>query len=266
MTDSSPERTAADAAELFEHLGLSQYEARSYIALLRLGSGTAREISNTTDVPRTRIYDAVESLENWGLVDVQHASPKRFQPVSRETALRIFRREYDLTFSGLSERLAALEPADRSREQPGVWSLTGRDAVDTRVVELIGDAQDDLIFMTVSELLTDDVLDELAAAADRDVSLMVADRTAATHERVAAAVPEVEFVDPPWEWHATPTGRLVMADGETILMSTLDDGTSPTETAIWGTGSQNSLVVVLKAIFAWWLDDPDRFPLSDESE
>ncbi|WP_049997340.1 TrmB family transcriptional regulator [Halococcus sediminicola] len=265
MTDSSPDRTVDDAAELFEHLGLSQYEARSYIALLRLGSGTAREISNTTDVPRTRIYDAVESLENWGLVDVQHASPKRFQPVSRETAMRIFRREYNLTFRDLSERLDALEPADRSREQPGVWSLTGRGAVDTRVVELIGDAQDDLIFLTVGELLTEGVLDELAAAADRGVSIRVADGTAATHERVASAVPEVEFVEPPWEWHATPTGRLVMADGETILMSVFENGGSPTETAIWGTGSRNSLVVVLKAIFAWWLGNADRFPLSGES-
>ena len=265
MTDPPQDRTDADATELFKHLGLSQYEAQSYIALLQLGSGTAREISNITDVPRTRTYDAVESLQNWGLVDVQRASPKRFQPVSRETALRIFRREYDLTFSDLSERLSELEPTDRPQEQSGVWTLAGRDAVDARVVEVIQQATDEVVFLTIRELLTEKVLDELAAAAERGVSLKVADRTAATHNRVAAAVPKAEFVDPPWEWHTTPTGRLVMADSETILMSAFHDGASPTETAIWGTGSQNSLVVVLKAIFAWWLDNADQFPLSDES-
>ena len=88
MTDGPVNRKRARAVSLFRELGLTEYEAQVYVALLRLGMGTAREISETTDVPRTRIYDATERLADRGFVDVQHASPKAFRPASRETAMR----------------------------------------------------------------------------------------------------------------------------------------------------------------------------------
>ena len=63
-----------------------------------------------------------------------------------------------------------------------------------------------------------------------------------------------------WLWSDTAAGRLMMVDGQKTLVSALVNGSdaSPSdprsETAIWGEGDTNSLVVVLKAIFAWRLD------------
>jgi hypothetical protein len=51
-----------------------------------------------------------------------------------------------------------------------------------------------------------------------------------------------------------------MVDQEKTLVSVLVDGNGEhppeprDETAIWGTGQTNSLVVVLKALFTWQLD------------
>ena len=251
MTDPAAQSTAT---ELLQHLGVSQYEAASYVALLRLGEGTAREISNTADVPRTRIYDAVERLHERGLVDIQHASPKVFRPVARETALGHFRRDYDETLSQLAERLGTLEPADSQQEQPGVWTTTGQAAVDDRVHECLMDATDEIVYLAVDTVLTDETLVHLRAASERGVAVKIANGTAATHEAIRTAVPAAELVEPPWTWDTPPTGRLLLADRETVLMSALPDGDGPSETAIWGSGSQNSLVVVLQTIFAWWLD------------
>ncbi|MFC7191329.1 TrmB family transcriptional regulator [Halocatena marina] len=100
MTESPPVQPMA--VELLQDLGMSQYEASIYVALLRLRGGTAREVSETTSVPRTRIYDAVERLQDRGLVDVQNNSPKQFQPVGRETTLRHFRHKYDDTVTELA--------------------------------------------------------------------------------------------------------------------------------------------------------------------
>ena len=69
-----------------------------------------------------------------------------------------------------------------------------------------------------------------------------------------------------WVWSDTSAGRLMMVDGRKTLVSALVNGedASPSdpraETAIWGEGEANSLVVVLKAIFTWRLatTEPDE--------
>ena len=66
------------AIELLQELGLKQYEAKSFVALSRLPSGTAKEMSEVSEVPRTRIYDAIRVLESKGLVEIQHSNPQRF--------------------------------------------------------------------------------------------------------------------------------------------------------------------------------------------
>jgi hypothetical protein len=63
-----------------------------------------------------------------------------------------------------------------------------------------------------------------------------------------------------WVWSDTAAGRLMMVDGQKTLVSALVNGVeadpsdSRSETAVWGEGNTNSLVVVLKAIFTWRLD------------
>jgi hypothetical protein len=42
------------------------------------------------------------------------------------------------------------------------------------------------------------------------------------------------------------------------VLDPVDNGDSPTETAIWGAGERNSLVVVLRSIFTWRLDHDEE--------
>ncbi|MDY6780839.1 MAG: helix-turn-helix domain-containing protein, partial [Halobacteria archaeon] len=69
-------------------LGLSEYEARVYRSLLDSGSATAKNLSQTSDVPMGRVYDVLASLEKHSLVRSQTASrPKKYVAVEPETAL-----------------------------------------------------------------------------------------------------------------------------------------------------------------------------------
>jgi glucose/arabinose dehydrogenase len=178
--------------------------------------------------------------------------------------VRQFRREYDDTVTQLAEHLAALEPADHQHEQHGVWTTTGRSAIDDRVTEALADATDEIVYLTVDAVLSREILAHLRAASERGVTVRIANGTVPTHEAIQAAVPAAELVEPPWPWHTSPTGRLLLTDRETVLMSTLPDGDGPSEMAIWGSGPQNSLVVVLKTIFAWWLEPSEQEPASGE--
>ena len=69
-------------------LGLSEYEARAYRSLLETGPTTAKELSRASDVPMGRIYDVLNSIEQYNLVRSQSASrPKKYVAVEPATAL-----------------------------------------------------------------------------------------------------------------------------------------------------------------------------------
>lgn len=61
--------------ETLETTGLTQYEASALIALLELGSASATDIADASDVPQARIYDTIRSLKRKGYVETyEHGS------------------------------------------------------------------------------------------------------------------------------------------------------------------------------------------------
>ncbi|UWG50599.1 Sugar-specific transcriptional regulator TrmB [Halalkaliarchaeum sp. AArc-CO] len=263
MSSEPPENPRSVAIEQLEEIGLSTYAARTFVALSSLGTGTAREVSRVSEVPRTRVYDAVEELSDRGLVDVQHSTPKEFWTVSAETAARTFERELHNRTTTLLAALEELQPIDRRTEQRGVWTVDGQPAVTQRVLEFFDEAEEEIVYMTVEDLLVDELITGLSAAHDRGVSIKLAGISPAVQERIQADIPGATVFESLWLWSDTPAGRLLMVDGRTILVSALlnGDDASPSdprsETAIWGEGEANSLVAVLKAIFTWQLDKTD---------
>ncbi|WP_353633383.1 helix-turn-helix domain-containing protein [Halobacterium sp. NMX12-1] len=259
MSSDTPDDARAVAIEQLEQFGLSTYAARTFVALVGLGTGTAKDVSRVADVPRTRVYDAVDELRDHGLVDVQQSTPKEFWAISAETTGGKVEREWQHRTAVLTEALDEIEPIERRDEQRGVWTVSGRETVTDRVLEFVENAEDRIVYMTVGELLTEDVVDALEAAADRGVAIELAGVSPDVQERIQREVPDAELFESLWMWSDTPAGRLMMVDGETTLVSVLVDGdngrpsTPESETAIWGSGESNSLVVVLRAIFTWRL-------------
>ena len=259
-----------DAVEELTAFGLSTYAARTFVALVRLGTGTARDVSGVAEVPRPRVYDAVEELRAEGLADVLEATPKRFAPVSAETTSRAFRREYRNRSEQLQSALDELEPADTPGEQRGVWTVDGRRAVTDRVIEFFDAADEEIVYMTIEELLTDELLAALERADERGVSIKLGGVSPDVQERIRAAVPEAELFESLWVWSDTPTGRLLLVDRERTLIGVVRSangersetearrGNESAETAIWGAGDTNGLVVVLRAVFAWRLERGDE--------
>ncbi|WP_049985411.1 TrmB family transcriptional regulator [Halobellus rufus] len=251
------------AIDQLEQFGLSTYAARTFVALVSLGTGTAKDVSGVADVPRTRVYDAIDELHDLGLVDIQQSSPKEFWAISPETTSRKFEQEMTHRLSTLRTALDELEPVERSEEQRGVWTVDGQAAVTDRVIEFIDGSDDEIVYMTVEELLTEEVIDALRGAAQRGVTVSLGGVSADVQEQIRDEIPTAELFESLWVWSDTPAGRLMMVDGTQTLVSVLVNGTDATpedprsETAIWGSGETNSLVVVLRAIFTWRLANTD---------
>ncbi|WP_436926966.1 TrmB family transcriptional regulator [Halosimplex amylolyticum] len=259
MSHDVSESARSVAVEQLRELGLSTYAARTFVALVSLGGGTAQEVSEVAAVPRTRVYDAVSELQERGLVDERQSTPKRFWPVSGETSGRHFERYYRHRVERLTNALDALEPASRADKQRGVWTVTGRETVTERLIEFVDDADEEVVFMTVEALITDEVVERLAAASERGVAIKLAGLSDSVEDGLRERVPDVDLFESIWVWSDTPAGRLLTVDQEQTLVSVLlENGDGPPdprdETAIWGAGATNSLVVVLRAMFTWQLE------------
>lgn len=235
-----------DAVAAFERLGLTRYEALTFIGLHRLGSGSAREVADVVDVPRPQVYSTAVSLEERGLIDVQQSDPIRYRPVELEEARGILRDRFERsreTAFEYVERVRAEAPDAERRED--VWTLAGREAIDARIRRLIGEAEREVVYgIHAAALLDGDALAALEAAADAaDVEVISSDPA------VAAAVedvPGVAVVDPAIEDAGGATGRLLAVDADTVLLSVFGgDGTdSPTETALWSADTEFARVLV----------------------
>ncbi|WP_255196533.1 TrmB family transcriptional regulator [Halorarius litoreus] len=260
MTNDPTEDPQSVAIQQLERFGLSAYAARTFVALASLGTGTARDVSRVSEVPRTRVYDAIDELHDRGLVDVLQSSPKQFWAISAETASRKFEHELQNRTELLRTSLRELEPIERRAEQGGVWTVDGQTAITERVLEFFASAEEEIVYMTVEDLLTEDLIEGLGEAAARGVSIKLAGVSTDVQERIQDDIPGATMFESLWVWSDTSAGRLMMVDGRKTLVSALVNGAdaSPSdprsETAIWGEGDANSLVVVLKAIFTWRLD------------
>jgi HTH-type transcriptional regulator, sugar sensing transcriptional regulator len=68
-------------------LGLTMYEAKAYLALIRRGSSTAAEVARIAGVPRQRIYDVLASLVERGLASTHPGRVVRYVGSAPDTAI-----------------------------------------------------------------------------------------------------------------------------------------------------------------------------------
>src|SRR6476469_6749286 len=83
-------------------LGLTTYEAKAYLALVRRDSSTAAQVARLAGVPRQRIYDVLATLVGKGLASTRPGQVVKYAATAPERAL-------DRLVSDHRERLADLE-------------------------------------------------------------------------------------------------------------------------------------------------------------
>ena len=220
--------SADEAAEALQRLGLSNYEARVFVALQQLGEGTAQDVSRVSDVPRPQVYGVAEDLAERGLVELVETSPKRYRPVSLAAAREQLSRRLDRETDRAFENLASVREEHADRVQgTDVTTLRGRPPVQERVVELIERADDRVVYVAPSaEQAPPPVADALdgRAAAGVEVTLMTADgslRERFEDVRVVVTGDDVTAF----------TGRTLLVDEATVLLSVVPE--TGEELALW---------------------------------
>ncbi|WP_306052491.1 TrmB family transcriptional regulator [Natronococcus wangiae] len=234
----------SEALEAFERLGLTNYEAKVFIGLHRIGSGTARDVARVVDVPRSQVYSVAESLEERGLLEVQQSSPIRYRPVrieeARNTLEERFERERDRAFDYVS---AVKQEPNGEETQEDIWTVRGRDRVGDRVADILSAADRRLLFATrLPELLTPQIERTLEERAAAGVSVVAISSSAAVRDRLDALDGVTVDAPPSHRESEQRSGRIAIVDDDSLLLSVVDDDGS--ETAIWSADSLFASVLI----------------------
>src|SRR6056297_305256 len=265
------DETVNEAAEVLQQLGLKEYEAECFVGLSRLSTGTAKQLSEITSVPRTRVYDAIRVLEAQGLVEIQHSSPQRFRAVPLDEATDMLRDQYEARIERLAPALEDAEKidADEEEELQEVWAMSGTDAISNRSNSLITDANEEVVLVIGDEsLVTEDLVESLTGL-DEGVDLLIGAVTEELEEQMHDTVPRATTFLSGLGWLRTAgvedddlaIGRLLLVDRSAVLVSTLVPDTRE-EQAIFGGGFRNGLIVIARRLLSQGLI-PQRDPHSD---
>jgi sugar-specific transcriptional regulator TrmB len=132
---------------------LTEYEARAYLALLDFEVATASKVARLARVPRTKIYQALEDLEEKELVRVIPERPKRFVAQPFENYIEQKEREHERKAEQLAKKKAEVAEEFQPKgnvdlEDPGQFVMVrSRSNVTEKIMSLIENADESVLVL-----------------------------------------------------------------------------------------------------------------------
>ncbi|WP_321211343.1 TrmB family transcriptional regulator [Methanothermobacter sp. DP] len=128
------ERKVRNALRL---MGLTDYQAAAYTAMVSLVSARASEAAEASGIPRSRIYEVLRQLSDRGFVEVERGKPLRYHVVP---PAEVFRREKKRIVKELDEAMHQLRRTyeDQVARVPApVWLIHGQEKIMKKELEII---------------------------------------------------------------------------------------------------------------------------------
>lgn len=128
-----------DTAKVLRGLGLTEYEAKAYMALASLRSATPKDVANISKIPYPSAYDALKSLTRKGWAEVSMGRPKLYRPSSPELMERESINAVETAFKELKQ---VYDAARKRAEKPEIiYTLSNRGAIIKKIREMLLRAQ-----------------------------------------------------------------------------------------------------------------------------
>ncbi|WP_292521515.1 TrmB family transcriptional regulator [Methanoculleus sp.] len=127
-------------------LGLTEYEARVYAALVGIGEGSARQIHEASAVPRPRVYDIAEGLAARGFVTIRRGNPHVYIPAEPAVVIRHLTSTVDAAATAAVQGLDALSLDARSKNSP-IWYVQGEWSIRRHAESLAAGVTRDLVIV-----------------------------------------------------------------------------------------------------------------------
>jgi sugar-specific transcriptional regulator TrmB len=103
-----------------DKFGLNVYESKVWLALISKGVASSSEISSISDVPRSRTYDVLESLEKKGFAIAKIGKPTKYIAVEPVTVLEKLKNN---AMKDIEEKISMIENLKNSKEYEELENL-----------------------------------------------------------------------------------------------------------------------------------------------
>ena len=242
-------------------IGLTEYECQAYLSLLHSGEETAETISQLSNIPYTKVYSVLESLEDRGWVEHGGGRPRKYYPRSPSDALRSEEISMESKFEEnqrmIMEELQPLYEKKEIKEIPELWIVRGEVNSFNKVLELLEKAKKEIMLAipTIPEQLLPmypDFSNKMFSFLNKLMDSSVKVKVLTTKEMIQyldrgdLGVADIKICDDMF-------GGGVVIDGkETILFLDLVHPSGP-DTAIWS--DHETLTEVAKIYFDYLWDN-----------
>jgi sugar-specific transcriptional regulator TrmB len=227
-----------DFLNKLKDFGLNSYEAKLWTALLSRGVATAGELSDIANVPRSRSYDVLESLERKGFVVMKLGKPIKYIAVPPAEVLERVKKNISedadkqvqliesLKTSEVLTDLNTLHTQGVDLVEPGdlTGAVKGRTNLYNHLGAMIKGAEKTVSIMTTDQGMVrklDSLKAVLAKAKERGVRVRIAAPVTKTSQAAAKALSQyaqLRHVD-------DVKARFCVVDGKSATMMVMDDAT-----------------------------------------
>ncbi len=217
---------------------LNLYEVKVWTALLSRGTSTAGELSNISDVPRSRTYDILESLEKKGFIIMKLGKPIKFVALKPAEVVERVKKNLAIETRERTKRLETLKGDDVLSELSDLFtkgvkfvessdmsgSLKGRQNLYNHLDMMIREAEKSIVIVTTREGINrkfEAVLPSLEKCKKRGISVKVAapiDSSNVSIAREFKKVGEIKDIE-----GMNIKARFVIVDSNQVMFMLLDD-------------------------------------------
>jgi sugar-specific transcriptional regulator TrmB len=231
-----------------KEFGLNIYESKLWTALLSMGVATAGELSDVANVPRSRTYDVLESLEKKGFIIMKLGKPIKYIAVPpSEVIERVKKRilqDADQSHKLLEElresetmgelNLLHNQGIEMIEQSDLAGSLRGRENIYNHVETMIKSAKQSVSILTTQEgarRKSKELLRALRKAAEKGVKIKIAAPLDEETEQIFSKIKG----DVVLTKVAEPKTRFCIIDNKELFMFVTDEKkTHPSyETGVW---------------------------------
>ncbi len=215
---------------------LNLYEVKVWTALLSRGTSTAGELSNISDVPRSRTYDILESLEKKGFIIMKLGKPIKFVALKPEEVVERVKKNLMKDAQDRSKRLETLKGDEVLEELTGLFtqgvkfveptdlsgSMRGRQNVYNHLDMMVRDAEKTITIVTTAEGLNrklEALMASLEKVKKRGVKIRIAAPIDQNNLKIAKEFKRVGEVRNMQNIKA----RFIIIDGNQLMFMLLDD-------------------------------------------
>jgi sugar-specific transcriptional regulator TrmB len=176
---------SSELVETLERAGLAPYQADAYVALLEYGATSATELASASGVPKPRIYDVLEELEERGYVETYEAGSLHARAHSPAGVMEDLRSRAELFESAAGEVEERWQQPDLESSRASIVKRFR--TVYERASAFVDGAEHQVhVSLTAEEFQR--LRPRLAAAHERGVSVRVS-----VHTNPGEATPDLDF-------------------------------------------------------------------------